>query len=320
MSKSAPRIDPDAWEKWAVAPKVNGVYMNSGFTTPVHAFKRKFKDFNPDDYLFFSTVRNPFDHLVSIYHYGWSQGRRGINMAANFTTFEDFIKAFCDKDPRINAPYFNRFLYFQWFDDDGNNMVKYALRTEKLTQGAELLCSQFGIKTQEVPWTEKKEEGGLNISRKRDYREYYNNQTRELVEKKCERELRAFGYDFDGCDDRALLDVGDIKYNPYTDTGKTVSIGLRGANRTRSVCEVLRLINDKAQGDTERDKEIRNLVAEATDYTKRMAKKLWEYHHEYGVERYDKDWYEKNKYLTKKDQQLEAQRRSDPTYKIGEFE
>ena len=201
-----------------------------------------------------------------------------------------------------------------------NNKVKYALRTEKLAEGADLLCSQFGIKLQAVAWTEKKEEGGLNLSRKRDYREYYSDEMRELVEKKCERELRTFGYDFDGCDDRVLLDVGEIKYNPYTDMGKTVSIGLRGANRTRSVCEVLRLINDKAQGDTEKDEEIRNLVAEATNYTKRMAKKLWEYHNEYGVERYDKGWYEKNAYLSKQDQQLEAQRRSDPEYKIGDFE
>jgi len=94
---------------------------------------------------------------------------------------------------------------------------------------------------------------------------------------------------------------------------------LRGSNRTRSVCEVLRLINDQAQGDTEVDEEIRNLVAEAMNYTKRMARKLWEYHDKYGIERYDTGWYETNAYLSQKDKELEEQRRSDPSYKVGEF-
>ncbi len=96
--------------------------------------------------------------------------------------------------------------------------------------------------------------------------------------------------------------------------------GLRGSNRTRSVCEVLRLINDAVQDNTEKDQKVRELVAEAMNYTKRMAKKLWEYHNEYGIDRYDKGWFDTNAYMTEKEAEEMEKRRQDPNYKIGTFE
>jgi len=62
------------------------------------------------------------------------------------------------------------------------------------------------------------------------------------------------------------------------------------------------------------------LVAEAMNYTKRMAKKLWEYHNEYDIDRYDKGWYETNAYATQKEAEEIEKRRQDPSYKIGTFQ
>jgi len=64
---------------------------------------------------------------------------------------------------------------------------------------------------------------------------------------------------------------------------------LRGMARSRGICEVLRMINDRAQGDSKNDKEIRDLVAEAENYAGRMSLKLRKFN-----EKYDEGWYIKN--------------------------
>ena len=53
-------------------------------------------------------------------------------------------------------------------------------------------------------------------------------------------------------------------------------MSLRGADPNRTICEVLRKINDKLQG-TPIHKEILPLLVEAEGMGKRMSKKLVEY-------------------------------------------
>ena len=64
-------------------------------------------------------------------------------------------------------------------------------------------------------------------------------------------------------------------------------MSLRRATKVRTLCEVLREINDLHQGDKKHDKKVRKKLVEAECMAKKMSYKLLEYNKEY-----DKDWWE----------------------------
>lgn len=74
----------------------------------------------------------------------------------------------------------------------------------------------------------------------------------------------------------------------------------------RTLCEVLREINDMHQSDSEHDKIVRKKLSEAEDMGKRMDKKLLQYNKDVY-----KDFWEANK-----DYEEDLQRRLDTKYII----
>lgn len=70
---------------------------------------------------------------------------------------------------------------------------------------------------------------------------------------------------------------------------KQASKSMRGAFGARSICEVLREINDLAQKDTIVHSEIRKKLYEAQRMAKSMASKLGSYN-----QKWDKGWWEAN--------------------------
>lgn len=67
-------------------------------------------------------------------------------------------------------------------------------------------------------------------------------------------------------------------------------MSIRGSSKSRTLCEVLREINDIHQSQTDKDKKTRKLLAEAEQMGKRMSAKLKDYNKEVF-----KDWWQKNK-------------------------
>ena len=171
--------------------------------------------------LVFSVVRNPFDLLVSMYTYGYPYRRPRPEKPKPeldrhgfpFSSFDEWVRAYCDPEDPWLVSYQHRFLFFQIFDDNSGCVPRYILRTECLDAGLKELLNPFGI-------TPKVSDNYVNPSRtgrKKDFRIFYTDELRELVERKCERELRAFGYSFDGHDERVVIDPSAIRYNPHTD-------------------------------------------------------------------------------------------------------
>jgi len=74
-----------------------------------------------------------------------------------------------------------------------------------------------------------------------------------------------------------------------------------------TICEVLRRINDRNQGNSGKEVEIRKLIFQAVEMAKRMQYKLLEYKKDY-----DKDWWKKNP-----DYEKDLKRRSENGYKWG---
>lgn len=66
-------------------------------------------------------------------------------------------------------------------------------------------------------------------------------------------------------------------------------MSMRDAAHSRTICEVLREINDIHQGDTQIDISTRAMCREAVDMAKRMDRKLKEYNQEW-----DKEWWDAN--------------------------
>jgi len=155
-------------------------------------------------HLSFAIIRNPFDMLVSLYYYHPQRISK-----FNFKEFKQFILAYDDEQKRNEMLITqSKFLFSQIFDNDGKCVVDFLLRQETLDAGLyvikRLLCEK-----QHIP------EKHIRVSdRNRDFTKYFDVKTRKIVENLCERELKVFGYSFEGItDDHIIIDPSYINYN-----------------------------------------------------------------------------------------------------------
>jgi hypothetical protein len=147
----------------------------------------------------FAFVRNPWDRLVS----WWSMidGQRenfkrtgAANLffryiLENATSFEEFLvncqDAISDHDG-LKSIFRNQIDYL--VDDSGKVMVDFIGRFENLSE-------DFATITQKI-YGYPKTLSVMNTSVHHHYRDYYNDQTRILVETAYQRDLEVFGYQF----------------------------------------------------------------------------------------------------------------------------
>jgi hypothetical protein len=159
-----------------------------------------------------AVVRNPFDWLVSYYthrgtgkwreHQGWDD----IVYCHNITSFEMLVKRFCDPSCKWFHQWYKRSLFHQIFDPAGAIGVDYVLRQEKLGEGTKELFMKLNIT--DNSWSPPRKRMNASLTRKLDYKSYYNPALRQIAEEHFRQELELFDYSFDGMeDDWALLDV-----------------------------------------------------------------------------------------------------------------
>ena len=127
-----------------------------------------------NDYFKFTFVRNPFDKIVSQYHYN----RYGFGFED--ATFKEYIQAwFAGKEisrhPQLNSSYINEKLDF-------------IGRFENLQEDFNIVCDKIGIPQQELPHK--------NESKHKHYTKYYDDETRKIVAEKYAKDIERFGYKF----------------------------------------------------------------------------------------------------------------------------
>ena len=138
-----------------------------------------------DQFFKFAFVRNPWERLVSLYHFQRTQ----------FAEREDFRR----KWPDIAARFASTNGFGEWLrsstaptlqldriaDADGRLLVDFVGRFEHLGRDFAHVQQRIGIHAA-LPH--------LLRSEHRPYRDYYNDETRELVEQQYRRDVEAFGY------------------------------------------------------------------------------------------------------------------------------
>jgi hypothetical protein len=135
----------------------------------------------------FSVVRNPWDKVVS--HYCFRVATNQTGLGDGHLSFGDWVrKCYHDQHPR----YFDKPMMFMpqldWLtDQDGQVLVDFIARYERLSADMELVQERIG--RQFVL-------GHYNKTLRQPYRNYYDDDTRSVVQDWFARDIEAFGYAF----------------------------------------------------------------------------------------------------------------------------
>jgi chondroitin 4-sulfotransferase 11 len=137
------------------------------------------------NYFRFAFVRNPWDRLVSVYsrmdpHMQATAEKVGLALAG--TSFHEFIKR-TENFQHVHLDPQEGFV----FDHAGYCLVDFVGRYERLVEDFATICSRLG-KNIELPH--------CNVSTRNAYRQYYNNATRKIVERRYGEDIEKFGYRF----------------------------------------------------------------------------------------------------------------------------
>jgi len=119
-----------------------------------------------------SIVRNPWDHAVSFYN--WVSYRKQFD-----GTFEEYIKV------KYSS-------YWPFLSIDDQYCIDFIIRFEQLNDDVRECLTTLGLPSEtEMPRAK------TTIRKDRDYREYYTDETREMVRQKNAPIIERFGYIFE---------------------------------------------------------------------------------------------------------------------------
>lgn len=134
----------------------------------------------------FTIVRNPWDRMVSYYH--WLRVQSFDHPAVDLAKGVSFCDFACDP---LNAEAFKASPFASYVT--GSNGVERCdlfLRQESLAEDIKALETQFGFR---LSLPERVNASG----RERDYRGYYDDTAQEAVAEYCVEDIARFGYRFD---------------------------------------------------------------------------------------------------------------------------
>ena len=77
---------------------------------------------------------------------------------------------------------------FDWISENGRIIVDFVGRFENLQEDWREICNCIGIAHIELPH--------VNRSERKDYREYYTEETRQIVAERFQKIIDKFGYEF----------------------------------------------------------------------------------------------------------------------------
>lgn len=140
-----------------------------------------------DGYFKFSFVRNPWDRLVSLYHYK----RDLFCCVSKQTPFCEWLIPYLLKDDFDSSEEDFRTIR-NWFDQ---NQLDFVGRFENLQEDYNYICDQIGKKRNFLPHIYKTDH--------RHYSCYYDDYLCDLVAKKYASDIKDYEYEFMRVDDNS---------------------------------------------------------------------------------------------------------------------
>lgn len=183
-------------------PKTAGISMKMALfqaNKGAHAMMRDVAAQFPQiatDYFSFGFVRNPWDRLVSAFFFlskGGTGNAQDKQLYADvFQRYEGDFARFVREFVRTENVLKILHLRPQWYflcDANGGLLVDTVERFEALQDGFNTVCDHINIPRIELERT--------NASAHRDYRDYYDDETRSIVASVYQRDIELFAYTFD---------------------------------------------------------------------------------------------------------------------------
>ncbi|MCT8341127.1 sulfotransferase family protein [Flavobacteriaceae bacterium TK19130] len=135
----------------------------------------------------FAFVRNPYDRIVSQYHYRLGNNQTGIEDQS--ISFKDWLRiTYVEKNPEfVNYP-----LMFQtqwdWVSDKHEEqLVDFIGRFETMQQDFDTICDRIGIPRKTLPHKRKSE-------RKQEFDSYFDRESLDIVNRVFAVDFERFGY------------------------------------------------------------------------------------------------------------------------------
>ena len=128
----------------------------------------------------------PWDRAVSMYYFRVVQSRTRRRCSKNLS-FKQFLK-----HPRCAGPRAGIDQTHWLLDDKGNMCMDYVGRYEDLQGSLDYVCDRVGVARGKIP-----HKTSTKRLRDKDYWEYYDDETRELIAKRFKRDIETFNYEFE---------------------------------------------------------------------------------------------------------------------------
>lgn len=158
--------------------------LTSKYCYSKHINASELKDSMPDKhfnrYFKFGFVRNPWDWQVSLYSYMKNKVDHHQHHLIKNMSFEDYIEWRVNEDLHLQKSFF--------YDSSDNCLVDFIGKLENIESEVEQISKKINIKIN-LPHVNKSK-------RKRDYKTYYNSNTRKMIEQHFEEDIRLFNYQY----------------------------------------------------------------------------------------------------------------------------
>lgn len=152
------------------------------------------KEYIFNEYFKFTIVRNPFDWLFSTYKYILSNTLHPLFESFKVMSFNDFVKYYVEymmlNDGISLGSNKCTNLYDYVSDSKGNLLLDYIGKYETINNDIVNILQSVKIKNKELPFI------NVTPNNDSDYRKYYNQESRDIVEKVFSKDLEYFNYKF----------------------------------------------------------------------------------------------------------------------------
>lgn len=170
---------------WELTPENYTKLIGTKYHSQHHKLNSLRKDLR-EKYFSFAFVRNPWDRVVSLYSYYKSGGNQRADLSIKNKMPNNFKSFVIDKWNII--PRSHRIEQFNYIKADGKiNNIDFIGKFESIDKDWEYVAKKIGV-DKNLPH--------IRASKHKKYLEYYDDETRQIIENRYANDIKFFKYQF----------------------------------------------------------------------------------------------------------------------------